>query len=92
MIKSGLFELNQFTNSPAMITPKLIIKSLEVKIILAFMCASSLLLDLCNMYRQIPFAISAKIETTIIVEKSGSSSAPKNLLKTSMKPTIASVI
>ena len=36
-IKSGLFEFNQFTKNPAAITPKLIITSFDVKIILAFM-------------------------------------------------------
>lgn len=35
IIRSGLLELNQFTNSPATITPKLIITSFEVKIMLA---------------------------------------------------------
>lgn len=37
IIKSGLLELNQFTITPANITPKFIITSFEVKIILAFM-------------------------------------------------------
>jgi hypothetical protein len=92
MIKSGLLELSQFTKSPALIIPKFIITSLEVKIILAFICASSLLFNFYKIKRQIPFAISAKIETIIIVEKSGSFSSPKNRLKTSANPIIASVI
>jgi hypothetical protein len=49
MIKSGLLELNQLTKTPAVITPKLIITSFDVKIILAFICASSLLFDFCKM-------------------------------------------
>ena len=34
--KSGLFEFNKLTKIAAIITPKLIITSLEVKIIIAF--------------------------------------------------------
>ena len=47
--KSGLFEFNKFTKIPAMITPKFIMTSFDVKIILAFICACSLLFDFCKM-------------------------------------------
>ena len=43
IIRSGYFELVNSTNTPATITPALIIISFEVKIILAFMWASLLL-------------------------------------------------
>jgi len=91
MIKSGLFEFNQCTKSPAVMTPRLIITSLEVKSILACIWAS-LLLDFCSRYKQSPFAASARIETTIIVEKSGAFSVPINLRKTSTNPITANVI
>ena len=89
--KSGLFELNQLTKKPAVITPMLMIMSFDVNIILA-LNNSSLLFDLCRMKRKIPFAISAKIETTIIVENSGIFSVYINLLITSMNPYVARTI
>ncbi len=47
MIKSGYFDWVNKTNTPAAITPVLIIISFDVKIMVAFMCASSLF-DFCN--------------------------------------------
>jgi hypothetical protein len=41
-IRSGLFEFSQFTKTPAIITPKLIITPLEVKIMLARIWVKSL--------------------------------------------------
>ena len=73
IIKSGTPELNILTNTAATITPTFIIISLDVKIILARICAS-VLLDFCNKYKQIPLAIKASIETIIIVENTGNAS------------------
>ncbi|MDI3520076.1 MAG: hypothetical protein PWR04_64, partial [Anaerophaga sp.] len=42
MIKSGYFDCVIKTKTPATITPVLIIISLDVKIMVAFMCASLL--------------------------------------------------
>ncbi len=67
MIRSGTLEFSQYTIRPAKITPKLITTSFEVKMRLAFICASSLFLDLWSRCKQIPFPINAKIEIIIIV-------------------------
>ena len=40
IIKSGLLEFNQWTKTPAIITPKFMITSLDVKIMLACIWAS----------------------------------------------------
>ena len=80
IIKSGLFEFDQLTISAAIMT-RLMITSLDVKIMLAFIWASSLLLDFCSRYRHIPLATKAKAETTIIVVKSGNDSTQKSVLK-----------
>ncbi len=66
MIKSGYFDWVNNTKTPARITPVLIIISFDVKIMVAFMCAS-LLFDFCNRYRQTEFAINASIDTIIMV-------------------------
>ena len=89
IIRSGLLDSSHTTRAPARITPKLMITSFEVKIMLAFICASSFPFDLCKRKRQIPFAIKAKMETMIIVLKFGICSTPTNLLITSIKPSIA---
>ncbi len=47
IIKSGYFDWVNNTKTPAAITPVLIIISFDVKIMVAFMCAS-LLFDFCN--------------------------------------------
>ena len=48
-ISGAVSPLINVHKSPAVITPKFIITSFEVKIILAFICASSLLFDFCKM-------------------------------------------
>jgi hypothetical protein len=45
IIKLDLLERRKLTETPAMITPKLIKIPFEAKIILAFICTSSLLFD-----------------------------------------------
>jgi len=84
-IRSGYFDSVTKTRIPAKITPLLMMTSFDVKIILAFICASSLF-DPCRRYKQIELATSARMDTTIIVLKSGTVSTRINRLITSIIP------
>ena len=74
IIKSGRFEFSQLTKSPAKMTPRFMIISLEVNIILAFICASSLLFE-------------HAVERAIILSESSKLSSEDFLLQTRNKKT-----
>lgn len=108
MSKSGSFEFVKYTSIPEKITPVLMRMSLEVKIILARICACSFPLDRCNNSKQLTFASKAIMEITIIVLNSGildkkrtSSALPQtpiqqslleNTLPTSLLPFVVALI